>query len=138
RSTKRALEQNMDQPQPSLFGTQDAIVHSHDDAKALLGLFYFRRILDHQAITLCVRHLNPLTHFFEATTGDLQEFFSTHVHLRGYVDAAQLTTSRARAGALRYADRHMETMVGRLRLARERDFPDSVRRSRFPVEWLFW
>ena len=126
------------------FPFPEELVNQHEaerDAHALLSLFYFRRILDHQAISLVVRHFHPLTDFFNRTESELRAFFANFRHLRGVVDAAQLASRTSKAAAAHYADKQLELMTGRYRgtLITERHpaFAYQLNRSRYPIDWLF-
>jgi hypothetical protein len=142
RKKKDRVQQIDDQP-ASLFGeallskpkTEDA------DAHALLSLFFFRRILDHRALSLCVQHFRPLSRFFQQSEGELKAFFAQNNHLRGYVDASQLASGSQRAGAFRYAER-MEGLMrgpfpGSLVLSDNPRFVPRLRNSRLGIHWVF-
>jgi len=112
-----------------------------EDANTLMAMFYFRKILDHQALSLCVQHFRPLSRFFEATERELKYIFARDRHLRGYVDAHQLVSHTQRSAASRYAERHLNAFaegLGSLLMHNHPAFPRMrLERSRLPVDWLF-
>jgi predicted Rossmann fold nucleotide-binding protein DprA/Smf involved in DNA uptake len=124
--------------QQDLFTAEEA----EADARALLTLFYYRRVLDHRAIALLYRHCRPLMDFLRETERGVKDFFAHFQHLRGYVDAHVLTSTTQRQAAERYADRLMGLLAGRMRgtLLTEYHpmFPERLRRSPLPIYWLFF
>jgi predicted Rossmann fold nucleotide-binding protein DprA/Smf involved in DNA uptake len=122
-------------------GTVLSVAEAEADALSLLALFYYRRVLDRQAISLLVRYFHPLNSFFQTTERELKLFFAEHRHLRGLVDAAQLVSQTSREAAFRYADRQRELMSGGMRgsflIEAHPSFPQQLRRSRLPIDWIF-
>jgi DNA protecting protein DprA len=112
------------------------------EVDALLQLFYYRRILDYQALSLCIQHFKPLRRFFEATEVELRGFFSQFMHLRGTVDAWQLADPNKHRAARDYGERLKQQLQGgdfrgELLLASHPAFPERLKRSKLPINWLF-
>jgi DNA protecting protein DprA len=112
------------------------------DASALLPLFHFRRWLDHQALSLIVRSVRPLSDFWSMNERELKALFARFYDLRGYVNAWTLATNDQHAAAHKYAERMKQRLAsgrsqGSLLLHTHPDFPHSLKASRLEVQWLF-
>jgi predicted Rossmann fold nucleotide-binding protein DprA/Smf involved in DNA uptake len=141
--TKRDGFQDQSQPQPNLFDShaEGLSQASEEDVQALRALFYFRRTLDYQGLSLCIQHFRPLHSFFMAREEEFRDLFARAMHLRGVVDAWQLADQEHQAAALTYGARVRELLrsqfPGQLVLAGQPGFPERLHRSRLPIHWLF-